>query len=127
MLLDWRICNGDIPCPLYQLNLNSISEKQGVYVIWIEEHDQFPIAVRVGQVWAPNRTFKERFEEHKADKGIERYSRDGELYVTWAEVNHRANLDGIERFLFDELNPLIGERAPLVEPIYVNVPPSLYI
>lgn len=45
----------------------------------------------------------------------------GKIYVTWAEVAHR-NLDGVERYLAETWNPLVGERFPDVDSIAVNSP-----
>lgn len=126
MHLEWKKCRGGVPCSFFRLNLNSISARQGVYVIWLEEEQgESPRVVRVGQVWSENRSFKDRFEEHREDEMINDYTFLGDMYVTWADVLHRENLNGIERFLFNSLQPWIGERAPDVPPIPVNLPPWL--
>ncbi len=43
------------------------------------------------------------------------------MYVTWANISSQS-VDGVERYLFDLYTPLVGERAPNVRPITVNLP-----
>lgn len=121
MQLNWRKCKGGKPCSLNGLNLDSISDEQGVYVIWTDDNED-SFVIHVGQVWSLDREFKDRFSEHRNDNDIQQYAPLGTLYVTWAPVDDLGDLDGIERYLFDELSPLHGERAPSAEPIPVNLP-----
>jgi hypothetical protein len=88
-------------------------ETTGVYVIW--HGGQTPRTVRVGQG-----DIAVRIQAHRGDQQILAYRSYG-LYVTWAAVP-AAGLDGVERFLADQLNPLVGDRHPDVKPIPVNLP-----
>lgn len=65
-------------------------------------------------------TARVRLECHRADNAILAYRR-GTLYVTWAAVS-AAQLDGVERYLGDELKPLVAERFPQASPIPVRLP-----
>ena len=121
MILNWIHCEGNVACELFRLNLETIREDQGVYVIWYYLNQQIH-AIHVGQVCSDDRTFKERFAEHKTDKDILKYRCYGSLYVTWASVDHQFYRNGIERYLFNVLKPLEGERAPSVTPIPANLP-----
>ena len=75
-----------------------------------------PRVVRVGQG-----DIATRLGEHRNDPEILAYAKLGTLRVTWASVpaNQR---DGVEAYLADTWNPLVGERFPNVAPITVNSP-----
>ena len=45
----------------------------------------------------------------------------GALYVTWASVQ-ASQIDGVERYLANTWNPLVGDAHPDVNPIAVNSP-----
>lgn len=62
-----------------------------------------------------------RLTAHARDPRISQYRKRGPIYVTWA-VAPAFNLDGIERYLADTLQPLEGERHPNAWPIPVNLP-----
>ena len=85
----------------------------GVYVIW--HTGQPPWTVRVGQG-----KVSDRLGAHRGDQQILAYRSYG-LAVTWAAVP-AASLDGVERYLADQLRPLVGDRHPNVVPIPVNLP-----
>ena len=62
-----------------------------------------------------------RFAAHQNDQRIQAYKNTVTLRVTWASVpaNQR---DGVERYLADKWNPLVGDAHPAVAPIAVNAP-----
>lgn len=113
--LNWGKYDNGEWCGLINLNLNNpfFENLEGVYVIW---HGGLqPRWVRVGQG-----NIRDRLGKHREDNDILAYKGHG-LYVTWAPVN--ANIrDGIERYLGESLNPLVGSRFPDVLPIPVNIP-----
>ena len=115
--MQWIKCEGDIWCSLEHLDLSKV-EETGVYIIWVSGRGAIGShVVRVGQG-----KVSARLSEHRNDTNITRYSADGgTLYVTWASLS-RIHRDGVERFLFDELEPIEGVRAPDVNPIQVNLP-----
>ena len=121
MQLAWMNCQGNLPCGLFSLNLDSITASQGVYVIWCNR-SHASAAIHVGQVRAPSRKFKDRFLEHRSDPTISKHCAHGLLYVSWATVLDFNALDGIELYLFNVLQPMEGIRAPAVTPIQVNLP-----
>ena len=91
-------------------NLSQV-KTTGVYVIW--HGGQTPRTVRVGQG-----DIADRLQAHRSDQQILAYRSYG-LYVTWAAVS-AADLNGVERYLADQLSPLVGERHPDVRPIPVK-------
>jgi hypothetical protein len=114
MNVQWQKCQGDVYCSLARLNLSSIVETSGVYIIW---HAGNPgRVVRVGQG-----VIAERLAAHRNDTQIMQFASRGDIFVTWAAVPDR-QLDGVERHLAEEWNPLVGSRFPDVAPIAVNSP-----
>ena len=105
-------------CSFEKVILDSITVETGVYIIWHGSNINSPArTVRVG---AGN--IADRLKEHRADENILQYKGQGPLYVTWAEVPSGTRRDQIERYLFDQLDPLVGERAPDVAPLAVALP-----
>lgn len=116
MLVNWVKCgNGNNWCPLETLNLDSVGDVAGVYVIWHEGNPSRTVYVGQGQ------PIKDRLKAHRTDAKITAYSVYGTLRVTWAAVSSDQR-DGIERYLADLLGPLVGDAHPNVLPIAVNSP-----
>ena len=110
--LSWIKC-GDDWCPLETVNLKDV-RTEGLYLIW---HGGNPSrVVRIGQG-----DIKDRLTAHRADLEILAYRKSGTLYVTWAAVS-AAQRDGVERYLANQWNPLVGDAFPNVLPIAVNSP-----
>ena len=122
--LNWRTCDG-APCPLNDLNLDSVPDAQGVYIIWREGTPS--LVVYAGKVDSPSRTLADRFREHIRDDDIQFWQEDGvgELCVTCAVVRDLGEIPGIERFLIDELQPFENDVTPSAPPIRVNLPAFL--
>jgi hypothetical protein len=95
-------------------NLASVTKTTGVYVIW--HGGQTPRVVRVGQG-----DIADRIAAHRGDQQILAYRSYGGLGITWAAVPAYA-LDGVERYLADQLKPLVGDRFPNVVPVPANLP-----
>ncbi len=115
--LNWMKC-GSAPdlvwCSLERLDLSSITASGGVYVIW---HEGTPGRyVRVGQG-----DIRDGLSEHRNDPRITAYAKHGKLRVTWAAVPEPQR-NGVERYLADQLNPLVGDVFPHAVPIAVNLP-----
>ena len=107
--VQWMKCEGDIWCPLEDLDLSAIAEgSAGVYIIW--HGGQNPRVVRVGQG-----NFRDRFSAHRNDPQITQYRNDGLLHVTWAELP-QSNRNGVEFYLFTSLRPIVGtvSWAPVI-------------
>jgi len=112
--LVWGKCNKNSHwCNFINLNINSIETEIGVYLIWYGGKE--PKYVRVGQG-----IIKERLSIHKTEEEILEYENLG-LFVTWADVP-KNKLDGVEAYLGDVCNPLVGERFPDRTLIKVNLP-----
>ena len=118
--LAWRQCMDaqERPawCSLLHLDLSTITATQGVYVIW--HGGEEPDTVCIGQAFFGS--IGEMLERRRSEEDVLAYREHG-LYVTWAEVKDAHLLDGVERFLADTLQPLLG-HAPGAEPIGVNLP-----
>jgi len=85
---------------------------EGVYVIWCGDGGA---CIRVGQG-----NIQDRIAAHREDQEIQEYS-DKNLLVTWAALNYQYH-DGVEAYLADQLDPIVGERFPNVQRIPVNLP-----
>lgn len=112
--LKWFKCGDDQHwCSLKDLNLTGVTER-GVYIIWFAGNPGK--VVRVGQGDVADRLLK-----HRADRQITTFANRGKLLVTWASVPAH-QMDGVERYLADKWNPLVGDAFPDVRPIAVNSP-----
>lgn len=116
MQVTWIKCKPNSWCSLENLNLDSLGEVAGVYIIW---HEGNPgRVVRIGQ----GNPIKNRLSAHRNDPQILSYKRYGTLRVTWAEISSSWQRDGVERYLAETLHPLVGDAFPNVVPIAVNAP-----
>jgi hypothetical protein len=90
--VQWSKCGTDSHyCDLEALDLSSIVQKDGVYVIW---HTGNPSrVVRIGQG-----DIASRLSAHRRDSAILAYKRNGSLRVTWAAVPAH-QVGGVERYL----------------------------
>lgn len=114
LTLNWRTCGKDGHwCDLVNLDLSENTDS-GVYIIWHEGNPGRVVRIGKGKI-------SERLEEHRNDPEIMDYAEFGRLRVTWAQVP-RVRRERVERYLADQLDPLVGERFPDVEPIAVNLP-----
>ena len=119
MEVSWIKCEGDHWCPLAQVDLTSYAGVDGVYFIWNPKIDsRHSQVVRVGQG-----DIQDRLVSHRNDPEITKYGGD-DLLVTWAVEQDQLVRSGIERYLAERLNPLVGSRFPDVNPIRVNIPGS---
>jgi hypothetical protein len=116
MQVTWKKCGTDGHwCSLEGLDLDSLGDVSGVYIIW---HAGNPgRVVRVGQ----GSPIKDRLSAHRNDTEILAYKKYGKLLVTWAEVSW-SNRDGVERYLGDNWSPLVGSAFPDADPVAVNSP-----
>ena len=104
-------------CKFSTLNLETVNE-HGVYVIWHSGDDQTPARV----VYVGQGDVAARIQSHRRDEDIADYEGAcGPLYVTWATVRADRR-DGVEVYLAERWNPLVGEHYPVAEPIQVNAP-----
>lgn len=112
--LTWIKCGNDGHwCSFEDVNLANVTAG-GVYIIW---HEGNPgRVVRIGQG-----IIKDRLTTHRDDEEITDYRKKGKLLVTWASVL-LGQRDGVEAYLADKWNPLVGEAFPDVVPIAVNSP-----
>jgi hypothetical protein len=106
--LSWVKCTGDNWCPFLAVNLSNV-KTSGVYAIWIGGGQY----IRVGQG-----DIAARITTHRNDSEITKHKN---LYVTWASVP-AGQRDGVERYLYDVCQPVVGDRAPDAPAIAVNLP-----
>jgi len=84
----------------------------GVYVIYHQSNDN-PVILYVGEG-----NIKERIDYHRTQTDF------GDVYpisVFWAKT-YGYEQYGIERYLFNKLNPTITQRVSDTKPIPVNIP-----
>ncbi len=113
--LEWKKCGEDKHwCSLKNLTLPLNGNPSGIYIIWYRGTPGK--VVRVGQG-----NISDRLTVHRKDREILAHSKNGTLRVTWATVPP-SQRDGIERYLADTWNPLVGDAFPDVRPIKVNSP-----
>lgn len=86
----------------------------GVYIVWHRGNPGKVVYVGQGDV-------KSRLQAHRNNAEITKYAKVGTLYVTWAFVPAHQK-DGVERYLANTWNPLVGDVHPDVTPIAVNSP-----
>ena len=112
--VEWIKCgDGQNWCSLEAVNLSDVTG-HGVYIIW---HAGDPSqVVRIGQG-----DIADRLAKHRIDPEITVYAGRGTLLATWASVSV-AQLDGVEKYLAHQWNPLVGDAFPNVAPIAVNSP-----
>lgn len=115
MILNWIKCTGNQWCDFFNLNLNHphFDNLEGIYIIWHGAPN--PAVVYVGQG-----NIRDRILTHRNEEAITRYRSNG-LFVTWAPVASSFR-DGVERYLAERWNPLVGRAHPQVMPIQVNSP-----
>ena len=109
----WLKCNSGNWCSFSNLDLSTVDE-EGIYIIWHTGNPGKVVYVGQGDVASRLRT-------HRDDPRITRYAQYGTLRVTWANVSV-AYRDGIERYLADKWNPLVGDAHPDATPLVVNSP-----
>lgn len=113
-LITWRSCANGENCSLNNVDLTHIAfDPSGCYVIWHGGSEPKVVYVGQGQL-------RERLTSHRSNTYIQAYAALG-LYVTWATVNEPAR-DGVEAYLADRFQPLVGDRHPDVPHIVVNGP-----
>ena len=88
---------------------------RGVYVIW--RGDQNRTVIRVGQGY-----ISDRLAHHSTDPTILQYAQGYDLYASWVVISDLNDRDGVERYLGNTLDPLVGMRFPNVTPLVVNAP-----
>ncbi|MCY4654210.1 MAG: hypothetical protein OXC95_13725 [Dehalococcoidia bacterium] len=98
--------------------LQSTPSGEGVYVIWRQGNDDnSPRYIYVGQGIIAQRLL----QHQKARSLLELENHVGLLWVTWATISPY-QMDGVERYLGDVLDPMLGNRHPDADPIPVNLP-----
>jgi hypothetical protein len=101
-------------CDLELLDLQSVTARTGVYVIWHEGNPSRVVRIGQGDIAV-------RLGAHRRDPAFLAYRKYGKLRVTWAAVPAH-QLDGVERYLANSWPPLIGDAFPDAAPLAVNSP-----
>jgi hypothetical protein len=111
--LSWVTCGDDKHwCSFETVNLDKVTAV-GVYIIWHRGNPGRVVRVGQGDV-------ADRLLDHRNDSEIMAYKKHG-LLVTWASVPSHQR-DGVEAYLAEKWDPLVGDRFPDVTPIAVNSP-----
>lgn len=108
-ILDWNHIENLLDPNFY----GEISEYyRGVYIIYHQPNNK-PVTLYVGEG-----NIKERIDYHRSQTDFgDAYP----IYVFWAKT-YGFDQYGIERYLFNKLNPLISQKASDTAPIPVNIP-----
>ena len=85
----------------------------GVYIIWTYVQERIKI------LYTGQGDIKNRFYYHNSQTD---WGDHFPLSAAWANT---FDMNGIERFLYNTLDPDISKAAPRATPIPVNLPPSL--
>lgn len=95
-------------------NINDplLDNMEGVYVIWRADPAD---VIKVGQG-----VVRDRLRAHLQDPRIQSHAPGGLLF-TCAPVAKQWR-DGVELFLGEHYQPLVSERFPACNPVYVNLP-----
>ena len=137
-VLDWQRCldpkaqgmlSPRVWCSFEALDTDSLGDVGGVYVIWRETDARQQLAGsrlyfrKTVYVGSSENYIASRIEAHRLDPRILQYTgpNNPPLLVTWAATD-RAVRQGVERFLADQLIPLVGESWPDEPPTPVNLP-----
>ena len=115
---------------LKNLNLEEVPDDEGVYVIWYEDNEDIEgilnreLIDTCGDkqcVYVGQGVIRDRLGYHRRNDEVQIYEIFGTLHVTWAAVPTKCR-DGVEKYLADQLCPLVGKKYPDVLPIEVNLP-----
>lgn len=114
MSILWCKCILQSRCRLKTINLNNehFDSLIGVYIIWYGNDKHNVVSVGQGII-------RDKLIEMQIDKKVQKYGPD--LFVTWAAVP-RVSLEGVEAFLYRELNPLVHHHITCLDLIRVNLP-----
>lgn len=112
--IEWIKCILKSRCRLNLINLDNehFDNLIGVYLIWQGSDKHNVIEIGKGFI-------RERLAVLQRDKDMRKYAPD--LFVTWAAVP-TASLDGVEAFLYNELNPKVQHTITCQDLINVNLP-----
>lgn len=112
----WARCGEDRHwCNLLTLDLDSVKDKEGVYIIWNSKEDRNVVYVGQGNLY-------DRLEAHKTNDEIINFSIKNYLFVTWAIMPEKRYRDGVERYLIENYKPFLNQKLPKTDPIKVNHP-----
>ena len=119
LTVTWTQCKANNWCPFDDVDLSTV-DSAGVYAIGYEEDGRIA-TVYVGQ----SNDVADRIKYHRNNDDVTYYRNRGPLRVTWADVSARQR-DGVEPFVANQLQPLVGPNHPDVDPIAVNLPTNWY-
>lgn len=111
--LHWVKRSGGAWCPFKKVDFGVIAW-QGVYVIWYEGKEKKVVKVGHGDICS-------RILDHRSDRSITQFAKQGPMYVTWAVVSEGEQA-GVEGFLIRTLNPLVKSASLAAQPVVVDLP-----
>lgn len=114
-LLDivWGKCTNGQLCSFWKVDFSSFGNSAGVYIIWTDNEI----------LWTGQGIIFERTLQHRKEAAFEKYKTVA-TFITWALIDPRY-FDRVEKYLFDCLHPLLGQKAPDVKPLPINLPDEL--
>jgi hypothetical protein len=101
-------------CLLDDVDLKALETGYGVFVIWRNGG--------AAQVSAVLYVGRGRLRSELAECRRSPLFTSPQLRVTWAEVDHPSDLEGIATYLYQQYRPLWGEVGSAATPLPVNLP-----
>lgn len=98
-------------CRLNTLNLDKVTS-QGAYVIWQPSRNNSVIRIGQGNI-------SQQLQILRNHPDITYFGND--LLATWASV-HTDFRDGVERYLYEQFSPLVGDQIASGPLVYINLP-----
>jgi hypothetical protein len=99
---------------LGEVDLNGLGNRYGVFIIWRDgEAAKMSAALYVG---------RGRLKSELSECRRSPLFNSPRLRVTWAEVEHADELDGVATYLYQYLRPIWGEIMSSAVPVPVNMP-----
>ncbi len=115
MELEWFVCQGQVWCELFRVDLSHpfLKNAGGVYMIWAGKNDRNILKIGHGDV-------QKELQKCINDIAITAFSSHG-VYVSWADVSmfKRKN---VVAYLIQQLKPKFGIDPPKAVVQEVNLP-----
>jgi hypothetical protein len=113
--LQWHKHSAGHWCLLDDVEPRTLGTRYGVFIIWRNGN-----AAKISAVLYVGRG---RLQSEIAECRRSPLFASG-LRVTWADVEHPSDLDGVATYLYQQLRPIWGEIVTAAKPLPVNLPLS---
>lgn len=114
--LHWHKHSAGHWCLLDDVDLKKLESRHGVFVIWRNGN-----AAKISSVLYVGRG---SLQAEIAECRRSPLFTSPRLRVTWADVEHPGDLEGVATYLYQQLRPMWGEIVTSAKPLRVNLPPT---